>query len=629
MNFNKLSFWLVNLVIVSFISVSSCQTESEDFFPYKAIEYQEVDQELSQHLLIPFLENGKYGLANFEGEIKLKPQFAKLKMINLTYPFFWAGDEDVMTLRDLEGKEVLDYKNQSIKKTDYRRFEQLEWYDENIPRYDLLLRILENEEEAKKNPKKARYYYLNEKTKRPLRSYSLQNYDHLKEFTQQHRLDNFQSDNRADSNVKVMTEDRKFTFLDKNGNRLIEPNFNCYLLTDDKMIMYSENGLAALKDLKNGWQTDFLFQIIRKTPDPNIFTAKFFNKKDRTTSKFIIGKKGKITQLDIMGGERWKVLNEEFSICQKKDVEDKYKTNYWLFDNNTFTKLKDLPSGKLYEIFDTYGVDFSNDENEKRFVTLKGDTILKPISQVAVNMNKSVYKFKQGSIQGIADKNGKVLLEIEAKQISYRTDKTIELRTDKKYGWANAEGKIIFPIEYDKVEFFEKIERVIVGKDKKYGLYDLDGKEILPMVYRAISPALVTKGNGLGFRLIYKDRSFVVSPDLELIKGWNFGNPVNQKSMFSVLTDSEKIKEDFATSKNPILLTNYYVFQGLTHVHIFRSDKKYIGSFEGVAGYHEHGVYVGKTDSFEEGLRLSGLLEVNRDGTKVWVRLQDGFVYEK
>ncbi|MFK8008065.1 MAG: WG repeat-containing protein [Saprospiraceae bacterium] len=629
MNFNKLFFWLVNLLIISSLCVSSCQSDNEDFFPFISRKYEEVDPEFTKHLLIPFFENGKYGLANYEGEIKLKPQFTELKMINLACPFFWAGEKDAMTLRYLEGKEVLNNKNQPIKKTDFRRFEQLEWYDENIPRYDLLLRILENEEEAKKDSKKVRYYYLNAKTKRPLRSYSLQNYDHLKEFTKQHRLDHFQSDNGTDSNVKVMTEDGKFTFLDKNGNEIITPNFNCYLLNDDKMIMYREDGLASLKDLKRGWQTDFFFQKIRETANPNIFTAEIFNKKDRTTSKFIIGKDGKVMQLDVMGGEMWKVINEKYSLRQKKDIEDKYKTNYWLFDNITFTKVKDLPSGKLYEIFDTYGVDFSNDENEKRFVTLKGDTLLKPIYRVGVNMNESVYKFKNGAIQGIADKDGNVLLEIEAKQISYRTDKTIELRKGKKYGWANADGKIIFSLEYDKVEFFEKVERVIVGKDKKYGLYDLDGKEILPMIYRSISPEISTKGNGIGFRLVYKDQSFVVSPDLELIKGGNFDNPVNHKSMFSVVSDSEEIKKDFPTSRNPILFTNYYIFQGLTHVHIFRSDKKYIGSFEGMAGYHEHGVYVGKTNIFEEGLRLSGLLEINRGGTKVWVRLRDGFVFEK
>ena len=346
MNFDKVSFWLVNFLIISSLCVSSCQSEIEDSFPFISKKYQEVDPELTQQLLIPFLENGRYGLADFEGNIKLMPQFSHLKMINLACPFFWAGGENTMTLRDLKGKEVLDYKNKSIKES-FIRFEQLEWYDEDIPRYDLLLRILENEEEAKKDSKKARYYYINENTKRPIRSYLLQDYDHLKEFYSKHRLENFQSDNGIDSNVKVMTENGKFTFLDKNGNQLIAPNFNCYLLVDDKMILYGEGGLAALKDLKTGWQTDFLFQKIRTTTNPNIFTAEIFNEKDRTTSKFIIGKNGKVTQLDVMGGERWKVINEKYSLRQKKDDEDKYKTNYWLFDNNTFTKVKDLPTGCL------------------------------------------------------------------------------------------------------------------------------------------------------------------------------------------------------------------------------------------------------------------------------------------
>ena len=75
--------------------------------------------------MIPFLENGKYGLANYEGEIKLQPQFAELKMINLAYTFFWAGEKGALTLRDLKGKEVLGYKNKPIKESAVK-FEILE-----------------------------------------------------------------------------------------------------------------------------------------------------------------------------------------------------------------------------------------------------------------------------------------------------------------------------------------------------------------------------------------------------------------------------------------------------------------------------------------------------------------------
>lgn len=629
MNIDKFSFLLIKLLVISCLVFPSCQTEIENSFPFINKKYEEVDPELAKQLLIPFLEDGKYGLADYEGNIKLKPEFSHLKMINLACPFFWAGEKDAMTLRDIRGEEVIDIKNRPIKKTKYFRFEQLEWYDDDVPRYDLLLRILGNEEEAIKDSKKARYFYLNEKTKRPLYSYYLQNYDHLKEFYQEHSFSNFKSDNRTDSNVKVMTEDRKFTFIDRNGNQLFKPNFNSYLLTEDKLILFREDGLSALKDLKNGWQTDFMFKEIWTTQDPNIFTGDFFNKKDRTTSKYFIGENGKVVKLDVKNGERWKVVNEKYTFCQKNDAKEKYKTNFWLIDNNTFTKVKDVPTGVLYEVFDTYGVDFSSDPNEKRFLTFEGDTLLKPNFPNAVNMNESVYKFSKRETQGIADKNGNVLLEMNVKQISYRTNKTIELRKDKKYGWANADGEIIFPLECDKVEFFENIGRVIVKKGGKYGLYDLDGNEILPMIYKSISPEVVTMGNGMGFRLNYKDRSFVVSPDLELIKGWNFGNSVNEKSMFVVNSNSEEIKKDFQSSKNPILLTNYYLFVGKTHTHVFRSDKIYVGSFEGRSGAYEHRIYVGKTNNFDDGLMLSGLVELNRNGTKVWLRLKDGFVFEK
>lgn len=88
----------------------------------------------------------------------------------------------------------MDCKNKPIKKS-FIRFEQLEWYDNDIPRYDLLSRILENEEEAKNNTKEAGYDYFKKKTKRSLLSYFLQNYDLFKEFISEYCLENFQSDN--------------------------------------------------------------------------------------------------------------------------------------------------------------------------------------------------------------------------------------------------------------------------------------------------------------------------------------------------------------------------------------------------------------------------------------------------
>jgi len=139
---------------------------------------------------------------------------------------------------------------------------------------------------------------------------------------------------------------------------------------------------------------------------------------------------------------------------------------------------------------------------------------------------------------------------------------------------SGSKSTFILPMEYDRIEFFENVERVIVKKDKKYGLYDLDGNVVLPLIYRMISPEVVTMGNGMGFRLTYKNKDFVVSPKLELLKGVIFDNPINKRSMFSVLSDSEEIKKDFETSQLPILITNHYIFSGKTHVLIFDLAKK-------------------------------------------------------
>ena len=55
-----------------------------------------------------------------------------------------------------------------------------------------------------------------------------------------------------------------------------------------------------------------------------------------------------------------------------------------------------------------------------------------------------------------------------------------------KYGYANPQGEVIIPFEYDVMwEWYEKEHKAffVVKKNKKYGVVDSDGKAILPFEY--------------------------------------------------------------------------------------------------------------------------------------------------
>lgn len=54
------------------------------------------------------------------------------------------------------------------------------------------------------------------------------------------------------------------------------------------------------------------------------------------------------------------------------------------------------------------------------------------------------------------------------------------MKKDGKIGFINEKGKLVIPLIYDNVSYFEKNGLVKVSKNRKFGFINKEGKEIIP-----------------------------------------------------------------------------------------------------------------------------------------------------
>ena len=249
------------LLFLFVFSIFSCQSQSNELssnpYPFKKMEYFDVKPEITDKIYVPFFKDGKYGLSDYDGNIILEPQFERLRRVNFSFPYIWAGNK-TMTLHDLKGNEILDYFGHPIIYTRqewellYRNNKKGE--TENFH----LLKVREQEPTplpidkiggkrlTKDTRPQYRYYYIGENTIPPFRPYFRPEYSHLPKGV------NIKSKKNPLKNeyTKVMTEEGLFTFLDKYGNQVVEPNWHCKVINDGKIEIYKEKRLSILKDFE-------------------------------------------------------------------------------------------------------------------------------------------------------------------------------------------------------------------------------------------------------------------------------------------------------------------------------------------------------------------------------------------
>lgn len=80
-------------------------------------------------------------------------------------------------------------------------------------------------------------------------------------------------------------------------------------------------------------------------------------------------------------------------------------------------------------------------------------------------------------------------LESDGYTIEASSKKYISIEKDGKHGFADENGKIVVPPEYDKSFFFSSDGFATVCKNGKYGLIDLKGNVVIPLEYDSVQYA--------------------------------------------------------------------------------------------------------------------------------------------
>src|SRR6185503_10002846 len=97
------------------------------------------------------------------------------------------------------------------------------------------------------------------------------------------------------------------------------------------------------------------------------------------------------------------------------------------------------------------------------------------------------------------DKTGKELLFEDYSEFGY-SEGMLEVVLGNKWGFADENGKLVIPMKYQQVKYFEK-GRALVKLNNKWGIIDKTGKELAPLKYDTIRLVNYNKEPWYKFRI--------------------------------------------------------------------------------------------------------------------------------
>ncbi|MCC6460355.1 MAG: WG repeat-containing protein [Saprospiraceae bacterium] len=602
--------------------------------------FQAPEKAIQDQLRIPFWKDNQYGLCNYAGKILLEPQFEDIEMPALDLPFLKAKKNGEWSMYDLSGKQILPFSVKMQHELDLAlEFRTSAGHDYiyvaklRDPRPASLPPLPKEPsgeagnvvvEEAIQPEIAIRYFYFSKTTALPLQSWFAPDYRAYTAFTEKTRyhLSVF-SNELYRGFIKVMDGNRRFTLLDARQQPLFEPVFNCAALSATKVLIQNEKGLVALRDLKTGWQTDFLFRNIQSTQNPDLFLGEV--KEGDAILNYKIDAKGNISRLE--SEFTWLPIDERYSRVGVKSGE--YSHKFYLLDEKTGKQVRELSTHRIEHIFET-GLGIYQDRNLLGIETVAGDTIWNPPYPRITEIGDSLYIFFAGDTTGLATRDNRVLYRLVKGSITNWGDGYFEIEQHQKRGMLRADGHQILPLAFDKILPIRSARRLLVEKDGLWGMFDWEtGREILPIEFRHLQPNGFAGRRRSGIEIRIGKDFFILSPDLEVLHQ-NTQTPVLTKQDFPLRKASAALKTDFEAAEMPRFFTPYTFFKGPNALHLFRCDGRHITSLEGYSELEL--MYSSNLRSNEEvGSAFdTGVAKLTRkDGQKVWVRLEDAFLYQK
>ncbi|MEO5911382.1 MAG: WG repeat-containing protein [Pelobium sp.] len=160
----------------------------------------------------------------------------------------------------------------------------------------------------------------------------------------------------------------------------------------------------------------------------------------------------------------------------------------YLDDNGTLLPFKMYRTSELPGFFQEDRAEVYTKSKKYGFIDLSGKLAVDTIYQAVSGFSNSLAPARRKGFNGYIDKNGKEVLPMDAKYLLSPFTDGIAMITDlKKWGAIDKTGKIVVPLEFSEIEFFN--EGYAVAKkddDAKFGLIDKTGKFVIEPKYEKL-----------------------------------------------------------------------------------------------------------------------------------------------
>jgi len=624
---NPVSFTLICLVFIS--SFVSCQEEQHPF-PFERLGEVELDKDYSDQLIIPYFQDGKYGLSNYDGEIILSPRFKQVKLIGLSFPFFWASEkievsESNLALYDINGTALLNEKGEpllhsngigSVFNTRMKLENEIVPHTVyGIPIDPTLPKSSTSKFTGSKESWPSKFLILSKYLKPPYNKFYYNAPAKRRNGTNPPFTMNRFS---TESYIKVKTEEGLHTYLDEAGKELIPPVYDCQMLTKDCFqVIKKEGGLVAVKNDKEDWETDYMFTLVFSTESKNIFSAL------KREKRYLVYNQGKIKEIPL--NEKWEVVDEKFTVVIK--VEDGKET-YRLWDNETYQFTNEIPADRQDKLFSLMKKNRDTSADISHLVSSEGSPVVFP-EHFYTKVGENLQVIKENDSLIYVQKDGTIITTVRGGKRSRTTDKFIQVKDENgKSGIISKTGKLVLPIEFDRIKYYAESKVVFAQKDGFYSLYSSEGEKLSDLDFTDVELNQRTKvGVGNLYTVKMYDASYVINDELKIVSEDFVKNPIIKKSDFKIGKVTEEIKNDFDQAGVQNLFSYYMIFRGEKFAHIFKINGDYIKSIRGSFIKTEADRKTIYKDGITNSYEFTGLMTIRRDEQKYWVRLADGMEY--
>lgn len=167
------------------------------------------------------------------------------------------------------------------------------------------------------------------------------------------------------------------------------------------------------------------------------------------------------------------------------------------------------------------------ENNQKGLVNIQGETVLELSDDISED--DGYFFVKKKDTYSVYDPQLKLIFKGNYQYVTFGSNKTqfIVLKNEK-YGVVTAQNKVIIPIKYDDLDWFQN--GYIVGEQGKKGILNLQGKQLIPIVYKNIEISSFDKNtpiavendqNKWGF-INYKNK-WVIEPQYKYARSFKNG----------------------------------------------------------------------------------------------------------